>query len=265
MIITLARVATEFLERPKIVPATLKSYESTLIPFLKEYGRWPVDLMSKQMIESYITRLTSLSMSTRHRHRTIIQALLNFAVEQDYLSSNPLPRLKQQAKPQKTTARSFSPEQLATLYRLVASDIRMHALVGLLHHSGATVTEILAVDLKDVDRINRKFQVVGRSNKSRWCFYNADASEVLERYIHAEHSPDCPALFTAQQYFSKQVSRLSYRTVHKHWTGLIEHEPTLKDMRIYDLRNTFLNERIGIMRIEDIQTLLGSKTYKQTI
>jgi integrase/recombinase XerD len=258
MIITLARVATEFLERPKIVPATLKSYESTLIPFLKEYGRWPVDLMSKQMIESYISRLTGLSASTRHRHRTIIQALLNFAVEQDYLSSNPLPRLKQQAKQQKTTARSFSPEQLATLYRLASSDIRMHVLVSLLHRTGATVTELLAVDLEDIDRVNRRFQVVGRTHKRRWCFYSADASEVLERYIHTERSSDCPALFTARQYFSKQVSRLSYRTVHKHWTSLIEPEPTLKNMRIYDLRNTFVKERIGIMRLEDIQVLLGS-------
>lgn len=204
------------------------------------------------MIESYINRLTSLSVSTRHRHRRIIQALLNFAVEQDYLPSNPLPRLKQQSKPQQTTARSFSPEQLATLYRLVASDLRMHALIGLLHQTGATVTELLAVDVADIDRENRRFQVVGRTHKQRWCCYSTDISEVLERYIDTERSSDCAALFTAQQYFSKQVSRLSYRTVHKHWTGLIEHEPTIKDMRIYDLRNTFLKEQIGIVRIEDL-------------
>jgi integrase/recombinase XerD len=259
MPITLAKVATEFLERPTIAPATLKSYESTLVPFLIAYGRWPIDLISKQILESYMDRLIHLSIRTRHRHRTIIQALFNFAVEQDYVSSNPLPRLKQKAKPQKATAaRSFSLEQLATLYRLVASDLRMHALVCLLHRSGATVTEILAVDLKDVDRVNRKFQVVGRRHKRRWCFYSPDASEVLERYINAERSSYCLALFTAQQYFSKQVSRLSYRTVHKHWTDLIEPEPTLKDMRIYDLRSTFLRERIGIMRLEDIQVLLGS-------
>jgi integrase/recombinase XerD len=246
MSITLARVATEFLERPSIAPSTLKSYESTLIPFLKEYGRWPADLISKQMIESYIDRLNSLSVSTRHRHRRIIQALLNFAVEQNYLSSNPLPRAKQPStEPKAITVQSFSPEQLITLYRLVASDLRMHALIGLLHCSGAKVTEILALDLKDVDRVNRRFQVVGRGNKRRWCFYSTDVSAVLERYITLERSSDCGALFTAQQYFSKQVSRLSYRTVHKHWTGLIKSEPTLNNMRIYDLHNIFLYEQKG--------------------
>ena len=252
MSITLARVATEFLERQTMAPATLKSYESTLVPFLKEYGRWPIDLISKQIIESYIDRLISLSVHTRHRHRSIIQALFNFAVAQDYLSSNPLPRFKQPSTEQKAKAlRSFSPEQLVTLYRLVASDLRMHALVCLLHRSGATVTEILAMDLKEVDRVNRRFQVVGRGNKRRWCFYSADASVVLERYITLERSSDCSALFTAQQYFSKRVSRLSYRTVHQHWTNLIKREPTLKDMRIYDLRNTFLKEQVEIMSSED--------------
>jgi integrase/recombinase XerD len=246
MPITLAKVATEFLERPSIAPATLKSYESTLIPFLIAYGRWPIDLISKQILESYMDRIIHLSVRTRHRHRTIIQALFNFAVEQDYVLSNPLPRVKQSAIEKKTMAgRSFSPEQLATLYRLVASDLRMHALICLLHQSGATVTEILAVDLKDVDRVNRTFEVVGRSHKRRWCFYSADASEVLERYITLERSSNCSALFTAQQYFSKQVSRLSYRTVHKHWTDLIKSEPTLKNMRMYDLRNTFLQEQVG--------------------
>jgi integrase/recombinase XerD len=247
MPITLAKVATEFLERPSIAPATLKSYESTLVPFLITYGRWPIDLISKQILESYMDRLIHLSVRTRHRHRTIIQALFNFAVEQDYVLSNPLPRIKQDSTEQKTTAaRSFCPEQLATLYRLIASDLRMHALVCLLHRTGATVTEILAVDLKDIDRVNCKFQVVGRGNKRRWCFYSADASEVLERYIALERSSNCSALFTAQQYFSKQVSRLSYRTVHKHWIDLIEPEPTLKDMRIYDFRRTFLKEQVRL-------------------
>jgi integrase/recombinase XerD len=256
MSITLARVATEFLERSSIAPATLKSYESTLIPFLKKYGRWPIDLISKQILESYIERLISLSVRTRHRHRSILQALFNFAVEQDYLSSNPLSGCKQPSTEQEITAvRSFSPEQLVTLYRLVAPDLRMHALVCLLHRSGATVTEILAIDLKDVDRVNRRFEVLGRGNKRRWCFYSADTSLVLERYITLERSSDCSALFTAQQYFSKQVSRLSYRTVHKHWTDLIKSEPTLKDMRIYDLHNTFIQEQMGIPQLKDIQAL----------
>ena len=254
MSITLARVATKFLERPRILPSTLKSYELTLIPFLKEYGRWPIDLISQQILESYINRLSSLSVRTRHRHRTIIKALFNFAVEQDYLPSNPLPRVKQDSTERKaTTIRSFSPEQLVMLYGLVASDLRMHALVCLLHHSGATVTELLAIDLKDVDRVNRRFQVLGRGNKQRWCFYSAAASEVLERYITLERSSDCSALFTAQQYFSKQVSRLSYRTVHKHWANLIKSEPSLEDKHIYDLHHTFSKEQMGITRSEDIQ------------
>jgi integrase/recombinase XerD len=261
MTITLAKVATEFLERPGIASSTLKSYELTLLSLLKEYGRWPIDIMSRQILEGYINRLTGLSLNTRHRHRTIIQALFNFAVEKDYLTSNPLPRFKQSPMAQKSIAvRFFSPKQMVMLYHLVAPDLRMYALISLLHSSGATVTELLALDLVDLDRINRKFQVDGRGNRQRWCFYNADTAAVLERYISSERSSDCSALFTVEQYFSKQVNRLSYRTVHKYWKELIKHDTALQNMRISDLRNTFINERIELMKAEDINMLLGTKT-----
>jgi integrase/recombinase XerD len=264
MTITLARVATEFLERPGVASSTLKSYELTLLSLLKEYGRWPIDLMSRQMLEGYINRRTDLSLSTRHRHRTIIQALFNFAVEKDYLNSNPLPRFKQSPMAQKSSAvRFFSSEQMTMLYQLVALDLRMHALISVLHRSGATVAEILALDLVDIDRVNRKFWVAGRGNRQRWCFYNADAAASLERYITSERSSDRSALFTVEQYFSKQVNRLTYRTVHKYWKDLIEHDAALENMRISDLRNTFINERVKLMTAQEINILLGTRSIRK--
>jgi integrase/recombinase XerD len=266
MTITLARVATEFLARPGIASSTLKSYELALLALLKEYGRWPIDLISRPMIESYINRRTTLSLSTRHRHRTIIQALLNFAVEKDYLTSNPLPRFKQSRSSQELSiVRFFNSEQIARLYRLVASDLRMCALISLLHHTGVTVTELLALDLADIDRVNRKFQVVGRGNRKRWCFYSADTAAVLEDYVALERSSDCSALFTVEQYFSKQVSRLSYRTVHKYWKDLIEQDVLLKNMRISDLRNTFISAHIETMEAEEINRLLGTKYIQKEL
>jgi integrase/recombinase XerD len=264
MTITLARVATEFLKRPGIASSTLKSYELTLLSLLKEYGRWPIDLMSRQMLEGYINRRTDLSLSTRHRHRTIIQALFNFAVEKDYLNLNPLPRFKQSPMAQKSSAAGFfTSEQMTMLYHLVAPDLRMHALISLLHRSGATVAELLALDLVDIDRANCKFWVAGRGNRQRWCFYNADTAASLERYITSERSSDCSALFTVEQYFSKKVSRLTYRTVHKYWKDLIEHDAVLKNMRISDLRNTFINERVKLMTAEKINVLLGTSSIRK--
>lgn len=97
----------------------------------------------------------------------------------------------------------------------------MHALVLLLHRTGARIADALAVNLEDIDRVNCKFRVVGKSNKQRWCFYGEDLAQVLEAYLRLYHHNNHPALFTAQEPYTKEVTRLSYATTYKDWTNLI--------------------------------------------
>jgi integrase/recombinase XerD len=49
----------------------------------------------------------------------------------------------------------------------------MKALVCLLHRTGARIAEILSLQLAEVNLKERKFQVIGKGNKTRWCFYRA--------------------------------------------------------------------------------------------
>ena len=141
----------------------------------------------------------------------------------------------------------------------------MDALVRLLHRSGARISEVLAMDLQGMDLANRKFQVVGKGNKQRWCFYSKDAAQVLEKYLKYYRHSDIPALFTAQQRLTGQSSRLSYQTVHKYWTALIEPHSELKGARIHDLRHTFATERVGLMGIEELRALMGHQNIQTTL
>jgi integrase/recombinase XerD len=42
--VVLANVAADFLNRPGYAASTLKSYELTLMPLLKQHGRMPIEL-----------------------------------------------------------------------------------------------------------------------------------------------------------------------------------------------------------------------------
>ena len=95
MSMTLASLAVQFLERQGLSQKTIRSYESTLMPLLKQHGRSPIDSITRQELEQYLNSLTHLSYTTHNRHQAILQSLLNFAVEQSYLNANPLPKLKQ--------------------------------------------------------------------------------------------------------------------------------------------------------------------------
>ncbi|MEL7495418.1 MAG: site-specific integrase, partial [Cyanobacteria bacterium J06554_11] len=118
---TLATVATQFLQRPGLAKGTLKAYESTLMPFLAVYGSWPAELLERGEVVEYLQDLTHLAYTTRRKHQATIQALFNYAVEQQHIKTNPIARLKQpKPDPQKgeqtsdDTIRYLSQSQLTT-------------------------------------------------------------------------------------------------------------------------------------------------------
>ncbi|WP_431191011.1 tyrosine-type recombinase/integrase [Leptolyngbya subtilissima] len=147
----------------------------------------------------------------------------------------------------------------------MASSLRMNALVHLLHRTGARIAEVLTLVLDTMNLDQRKFQVVGKGNKRRWCFYSNDAARVLERYLKYERHSGCSALFTAQQPFTLEVSRMSYRTAHQDWTDLIAQSSKLEGIRMHDLRHTFATERVGLMSIEELRALMGHQNIQTTL
>lgn len=271
-IVTLATVITEFLKRPGYAAKTRYSYEMTLLPLLAQYGKTPIELLTRPTLEDYLNHLEHLAYTTHRRHQAILQSLLNFAVAQGYLKANPIASLKQR-KPDSQKGehnrdqliRYLTQEQLRQLYTVVQSDARLNALVHLLHRSGARIAEILALDLSEIDLENCKFQVVGKGNKQRWCFYSQDAAQALAHYLRYYRHPNCPALFTAQQPYSGRVTRLSYATVYKAWKRLSGNHPALRGVRLHDLRHTFATERVGLMGIEELRALLGHEHIQTTL
>lgn len=131
MSLTLATVTTQFLERPGLSISTQKSYELTLLPLLQEYGRYPIEIVGRAAIEEYLNGLTHLAYTTHNRHQSIVQALLNFAVEQGYIKVNPIAHLRRR-KPDISKGehasdrviRYLSTTQLHQMYEAIAPDYR---------------------------------------------------------------------------------------------------------------------------------------------
>ena len=269
---SLAMVATEFLDRPGLSKSTVRSYESVLMPLLSEYGRLPIAWMERSSLQTYLNEIHSIGYTTHHRHQAIIHALFRFAVTQGYIAQNPmaqLPRRKPDpAKGEHRTdaiIRYLTTEQLDELYSLLKRDKRMFALVHLLHSTGARIAEILALNLTDLEQDTLNFQVLGKGNKKRWCFYHEAAAEALHRYCKYSRHEGSPALFTAQHRVSKKVSRLSYRTAYRHWKKATQNHESLTDARLHDLRHTFATERVGLINIEELRALMGHENIQTTL
>jgi integrase/recombinase XerD len=242
------------------------------MPLLADYGRFPIEILTRDCVLDYLSRLEHLSYTTHRRHQAIVSALFNFAVARGYLKANPIaaipPRKPDPAKGESSTdqiIRYLSAEQLEVLYQQVAPDVRLHAIVRLLHRTGARIGEILALDLEDIDRQNQKFPVVGKGNKQRWCFYSEDAAIILNKYIDFYREKATVALFSAKHPLTRKVTRLSYRRVHALWRDSIASSPRLAGIRLHDLRHTFATERVGLMSIEELRALMGHTNIQTTL
>lgn len=269
---TLAQVATEFLSRPGLSPQTVKSYELTLIPLLNKHGYLPLEIITINLLEDYLNNLTHLSYTTRKRHYAIITSLFNFAVKKGYIRVSPMsavtpcrPDREQGEHFTDSGIRYLTTKQLEVLYQLLLPDVRLHTLVCLLHRSGARIGEILATDLKQINLEQRKFEVVGKGNKKRWCFYSQDAAILLDKYINSYRFDAHPALFTARHPVTLKVTRLSYSYTYSLWRNLISQSPLIEGIRLHDLRHTFATERVGLMGIEELKALMGHENIQTTL
>ncbi|NJL78291.1 MAG: hypothetical protein HC836_10445 [Richelia sp. RM2_1_2] len=61
------------------------------------------------------------------------------------------------------------------------------------------MSELLALNLEDINIENQKFQVLGKGNKQRGrCFYSDVAANALVEYLNHSRHKSTNALFTAQ-------------------------------------------------------------------
>lgn len=123
----------------------------------------------------------------------------------------------------------------------------------------------MALNLADIDRENYKFQVVGKGNKIRWCFYSKNAAIILEKYIKYYRYKPHSALFTAKHPITNHITRLSYSRVYTLWKKLTNQNSLLKGIRLHDLRHTFATERVGLMGIEELRALMGHSNIQTTL
>lgn len=272
MTVTLAEVATAFLDKKGLASSTVRSYELSLLPLLLEYGRLPIELINRQILIDYLGSLNNLKYTTHNRHQAIISALFNFAVAEGYIKFNPINQLAGR-RPQRELGehktdeliRYLSQSQLVLIYELVKPMPRLEVIVYLLHRTGARISELLGLSLSDINQEERKFQVIGKGNKQRWCFYNQDTEEVIKKYIKYYRHTNHTALFTAQKQFSQVVTRVSYEAVHADWVKTICTCEELKNVRLHDLRHTFATERVGLMGIEELRALMGHNSINTTL
>jgi len=188
---------------------TVKGYLTDLadlVDFLDVYGvNSPTDI-DLEALRSWLFALSErgIAKSSMARKTASVRSFTAWLLEQGDLDSDPGLRLrtpKANKSLPKVATREAMNEVFATLEAAAGEDdpiaVRDLAIVELLYATGARVSEIVGLNLGDVDSARRLIQVTGKGNKQRMIPYGTPCEAALERWLNLAR----PSLVSGQTSF----------------------------------------------------------------
>ena len=123
---------------------------------------------------------------TRHRYFREVRCFFNWLVELDYLERNPFRGMKNVRLPQRIVE-PFSGEQIEALLLACGDEavsIRDRALVLVLLDTGERCSEIVQLNLEDLDLEARRLRILhGKGNKQRVVPFADRCAAALSEYL----------------------------------------------------------------------------------
>ena len=206
-----------------------------------------------------------LGARTIHRQLSAARSFYHYLIREGLCKINPLAGLSA-PKPEKRLPEVLSVDQLQRLFRDVGKDplmLRDVAMMELLYSSGLRLSELVGLDIDDINFDDHIVRVTGKGNKMRDIPIGRFAYQALRVWLKERRQlkiQDPLALFLSQQ-----GKRLSTRSVQLRMNKLARQQGLDGPVHPHMLRHSFashLLESSGDLRA--VQELLGHASISTT-
>lgn len=257
-------ILREFLMTKKIEgcrPTTLNNYYRRIIQLINWSEKDIRELNSKEL-RHYLYEYqaeTGISNTTLDNMRLVFSSFYEFMEEEDYILKNPMKKIHR-IKHDEIVKKPFTDEELERI-RKGAKTIRDLAIIDLLYSSGIRISELVSINISDVNFADREFIIMGKGRRERVCYFNARTKIEIEDYLTTRLDKD-PALFVSVR---EPTTRITVATIQK-MLKKIEEEIGVKNIHPHRFRRTLAtNLLMKGMTIEQVQTVLGHKRIETTL
>lgn len=226
---------------------------------LNRYLEKDINKISVADLKMYILhKQTTCKSNTLNTIITTIKSFFNFLYNEGYLDINPSRKLKK-VKEEKRLRKSLNDVSLEQV-RLACSNKRDRALIEFTYSTGLRVSELVKLNINDLDFTSNRFSVVGKGNKERNVMFSDIAKFYLKQYLN-ERKDNNTALFVG---IKKPHNRMSTRAVEKIFEKIKE---KLNVNKLYPhlLRHTFATKLASTADITVVQKLLGHTNINTTM
>jgi len=217
-------------------------------------------------IRAYLAHLArkKLSRASSARHLSALRSFFKYLMREGTLSVNPArgvatPRREKRLPSVLQTAEVTALLEIPDLETPLG--IRDRAWLELLYASGLRISELVGIDLDDIELRARLVKVRGKGAKERIVPFGSKAAEAIRNYLAVRHpSPDETALF-----INYRGERITARSVRRLFDGYVRDASLRAGISPHTLRHSFATHLLNAgADLRAIQELLGHASLSTT-
>lgn len=252
---------------------TLISYRTDLsqfLDYLSAQQNLPVESISKEMVthrtvRNYMAHLqkSGFSRSTMARKLASIRSFVKYLCREEILPGNPIAAVAT-PKQEKKLPRFLYPAEVEDLLNAPdmtrGAGIRDKAILELFYASGIRVSELVSLDMQDMDLMEGAVRVLGKGNKEREIPIGVKAIEALNAYIEGprKRMQKLSQRNEKAVFLNKFGRRLTARSVRNIVNKYVEEIALNQKVSPHTLRHTFATHLLnGGADLRAVQELLG--------
>lgn len=275
--VAVRRFLANLADQRHLSPETIRAYSSDLGQFgqfLRDEhcdgvapGPRGIDSLAVRGFVAYLMR-NGLSKTSVARKLSSVRSFLRHAVRDGRVDVNtaegiPTPRIP------KPLPRTLTVDETFALLEAIGGDdtasIRDRAILELLYAAGLRVSELVGLNLNDVDLTGGLVRALGKGNKERLVPFGSQAQKALKKWLSTsaalrERGGDVEALF-----LNLRGGRLTDRSVRRILNQRLREAAIHAKLSPHDLRHSFATHMLGSgADLRAIQELLGHASLSTT-
>jgi len=271
------RFLANLADERRLSPETIRAYSGDLGQFgqfLRDEhcngvapGPRGIDTLAVRGFVAHLMR-SGLSKTSVARKLSSVRSFLRHAVRDGQIDVNTAEGIPTPRAP-KALPRTLTVDEAFVLLDAIGGDdtasVRDRAILELLYAAGLRVSELVGLDLKDIDLTGGLVRALGKGNKERLVPFGSHAQKALRKWLPAsaplrERGGDDDALF-----LSLRGSRLTDRSVRRILNNRLREAAIHAKLSPHDLRHTFATHMLGSgADLRAIQELLGHASLSTT-
>jgi len=227
------------------------------------------DMLNEFLVSQPVTRMAdggAKSEGSVNKAKTSVKSFFNWLAESGHIPANPAAaiRIRHVHRPAPETLTDVEKKRLLKAISNTRGKkaFRDFAIVSLFLNTGIRVSELVGLDMDDVNLPERRITIRVKGGHTAMRFLNARARRALEPYLKARRKTPVE---TRALFVSNQGRRLSVRQVQRSFDGWLAAAGIGKNISVHGLRHTFatsLLERTGNLAL--VQQSLGHRHISTT-